>query len=169
MRHIDWTKRVEKYLAEHRSVSGGSVQRITPPNIFTVQLLFSAAGGFPTPGTGFINNFPVTLPAKFTRVCKMTSNDPTAWPINNIFMHFTPFTDATVGNPATGRLLGLGAQTDAFPLELQSGFQWRKYKFACGIPTQIYLSADFQGTGTHTDNIAFFNDDVDVENVMRGL
>lgn len=171
MTKTDWQKRIEKYLAEHRTVSGGAIQLLKPPQIFIVQLAFNGVtGGFPIAGTGLISNFPVTLPAKFTRVAKLNSNEATTWPVNNIFMHFTPFTDTLgAGNAATGRLLQLGSQVDAFPLELGEGINFvRKYKFSCGIPTSIYLSADFQGTGNYTNNIAFWNDDFDYDQYERG-
>jgi len=145
--------------------------QIEPPGIYFVTLPFSAAGGYPTPGTGFIDNFPVNLPARYTRVCKLSTDDATGWPINNIFLHWQPFNDAIgSGNNATGRLIQLGGQPNVFPLELGAqSEQWRKYHFPCGIPATCFLSADWQGAGTHNDVIAFYNNDFDVDLVFKGV
>lgn len=134
------------------------------PGIVYVPLVFDPAGGYPISGTGFISNLPVKLNGLYRNVQILCTNQATTNPENNIFLHFAPFVDNLGStNASTGRLIQLGAQVNVFPLEIGvSCRQYRKYRFACGIPQNVFLSGDFQGTGNNTKMVAFYNDDLDV-------
>lgn len=131
----------------------GQQNQIAIPDVFFFPLNFVAA---------FLDNIPVTLPKRFTKCCKLNSSLGATWPQNNIFLHFQPFNDSGTGTAGQGRLKQLGCVPWVLPLELATRNGLFLYRFESGFPTQLYLSADYQGNGPYTDIIAFFGDDVDI-------
>lgn len=125
-----------------------------PPRQQVVQLVYDPFA------LGYVQNQLVVLQKQWTKCFKIASGQSNNGPfLNNVFLHFSPIdrNNAVFGNGA-GLVVNAAITIDAYPLEITNigiRYQWG---FCKGLPSLVYLSADYQGDGAHTDLICFTDD-----------